>query len=69
VRFSAFSLLSVCTLFALPAQAANWSDTSLGYRYGSAFHEPANPNKVTKNILPLTPVSGYSRVMRIAIGP
>lgn len=42
------------------SQAATWSDTSIGYRYGSDFREPGNPNKVRKNILQLTHASGYS---------
>ncbi|MBO1519082.1 outer membrane protein OmpK [Oceanisphaera pacifica] len=39
--------------------AANWSDTSVGYRYGSDFTEPFNPNDVEKHILSLTHASGY----------
>ena len=44
---------------ALPATAADWSDTSLGYRYGTQFEEPFNPNKIKKNIFSLTHASGY----------
>lgn len=39
--------------------AANWSDTFVGYRYGSNFDEPANPEKIKKNILSFTHASGY----------
>ena len=39
--------------------AANWSDTFVGYRYGTQFTEPGNTDKVKKNILSLTHVSGY----------
>ena len=39
--------------------AADWSDTSLGYRYGTKFAEPFNPDDVAKNILNLSHVSGY----------
>jgi nucleoside-specific outer membrane channel protein Tsx len=42
------------------AYAATWSDTFIGYRYGTQFHEPNNANDVTKNILQLTHSSGYS---------
>jgi nucleoside-specific outer membrane channel protein Tsx len=43
----------------LAAQAADWSDTSIGYRYGTEFAEPFNPNAISKNILNLNHVSGY----------
>ncbi|RFO97672.1 outer envelope protein [Rhodoferax lacus] len=41
------------------AQAADWSDTSIGYRYGTDFAEPRNANKISKDILNLTHASGY----------
>jgi nucleoside-specific outer membrane channel protein Tsx len=40
------------------ATAADWSDTSLGYRYGTKFAEPYNGKDVTKNILNVTHASG-----------
>lgn len=43
----------------LTAQAADWSDTSLGYRYGTKFGEPYGPNDINKSIFNLTHVSGY----------
>jgi nucleoside-specific outer membrane channel protein Tsx len=43
----------------LSAQAATWSDTSIGYRYGSDYAEPFNPNAISKNIINLNHVSGY----------
>jgi len=39
--------------------AADWSDTSLSYRYGQKFAEPYGPNDITKNILNLSHASGY----------
>lgn len=42
------------------AQAATWSDTSVGYRYGTQFTEPNNPENIEKHILQFTHVSGYS---------
>ena len=39
--------------------AANWSDTFIGYRYGSNFDEPGNTDKIKKNILGFTHASGY----------
>ncbi len=44
---------------ACSAQAADWSDTYLGYRYGTEFAEPFNKNDITKNIVNLSHVSGY----------
>jgi len=39
--------------------AAEWSDTSIGWRYGTKFAEPYETNDISKNILSLTHVSGY----------
>jgi nucleoside-specific outer membrane channel protein Tsx len=44
---------------ALPAAAADWSDTAIGYRYGEKFAEPFEGNDIHKNIFNLTHVSGY----------
>lgn len=44
---------------ALPAAAADWSDTSIGYRTGSKFAEPFGVNDIHKDIFNLTHVSGY----------
>ncbi|MEO6852619.1 MAG: outer envelope protein, partial [Rhodoferax sp.] len=41
------------------AQAADWSDTSIGYRYGNSFREPFNPSDISKNIVNITHASGY----------
>ena len=41
------------------AAAAEWSDTSIGYRTGSKFHEPFNTQDISKDIVSLTHVSGY----------
>lgn len=43
----------------LSAQAADWSDTSIGYRYGTQFAEPFNNSDIAKNIFNLNHVSGY----------
>ncbi|HEY1090224.1 MAG TPA: outer envelope protein [Burkholderiaceae bacterium] len=40
-------------------QAADWSDTALGYRHGSSFAEPFNTSDISKNIFSLTHASGY----------
>lgn len=39
--------------------AAEWSDTSISWRYGTKFAEPYETNNISKNILSLTHVSGY----------
>ncbi|GHC92851.1 hypothetical protein GCM10007320_43330 [Pseudorhodoferax aquiterrae] len=41
------------------ASAADWSDTSVGVRYGTKFAEPYNPNDIEKTIVNLTHSSGY----------
>ena len=48
------------SMFCLPASAADWSDTSISWRYGETFREPFNGQKIKKNIFGLTHVSGYS---------
>jgi len=51
--------LSMLATGAAAVQAADWSDTSLGYRYGNRFAEPFNQNDIPKHILNLGYVSGY----------
>ncbi|XHS76780.1 outer envelope protein [Burkholderiaceae bacterium UC74_6] len=41
------------------AHAADWSDTSIGARYGTQFREPYNPEDISKYIVNLTHASGY----------
>ncbi|MES2261027.1 MAG: outer envelope protein [Pseudomonadota bacterium] len=41
------------------ASAADWSDTSIGYRYGTKFAEPFNTKDIDKHIINFTHVSGY----------
>jgi nucleoside-specific outer membrane channel protein Tsx len=43
----------------LAASAADWSDTSIGFRTGSKFAEPFGTNDIHKNIVSLTHASGY----------
>jgi nucleoside-specific outer membrane channel protein Tsx len=52
----ASALAAVITMHG--AAAADWSDTSLGYRYGTHFAEPFNGRDITKNILSVTHASG-----------
>ena len=53
---------AACLLAAVPAtgQAATWSDTFVGYRYGTEFREPTNTRAGEKHVLQLTHASGYS---------
>ena len=44
---------------AAPAQAADWSDTSIGIRGGSKYAEPFNGKDITKTIVNLKHASGY----------
>ncbi|MEO8003759.1 MAG: outer envelope protein [Betaproteobacteria bacterium] len=41
------------------ASAAEWSDTSIGWRYGTKFGEPFEGNDIHKNIIDFQHVSGY----------
>lgn len=45
-------------LATLPAAAADWSDTSIGFRTGNHFGEPFGVNDIHKNIFSLTHVDG-----------
>lgn len=51
--------LCLC-LLGLSLAAADWSDTSMGYRYGTQFREPGIDGTVGKNILQLTHASGWA---------
>jgi nucleoside-specific outer membrane channel protein Tsx len=51
---------AIAMLAASAAQAADWSDTSIGYRYGTKFAEPFGSNDIKKSIIDLNHVSGYS---------
>ena len=53
------SCLGFAIISAATAHAADWSDTSISFRTGSAFNEPFNPVDIKKNIFGLTHVSGY----------
>lgn len=55
-------LLSACATFLLScaaAQAADWSDTAISWRYGTRFAEPYNPEHIKKHIFALSHASGY----------
>ena len=46
-------------LTSLSATAETWSDTSIGWRYGTKFAEPFETNDIHKNIFNFTHVGGY----------
>ena len=54
-RLCALAMACAC----LPA-AAQWSDTSIGVRYGTKFREPYEPDDITKTIVDLQHASGYA---------
>lgn len=54
------SALLVTGLLSPVSQAADWSDTSLSYRYGTKFAEPFNNQDISKNIFGFTDVRGFS---------
>jgi nucleoside-specific outer membrane channel protein Tsx len=60
MRKLSLAALGIVALAALPVSAADWSDTNIGYRYGTNFQEPANPDSMAKNIINFTHASGYS---------
>ncbi|MFA5941831.1 MAG: hypothetical protein WC809_20980 [Sinimarinibacterium sp.] len=45
---------------AVPCPAADWSDTLLGYRFGTQYREPANDSDIAKSIVTVQHVSGYT---------
>jgi len=56
----AAGLIGLSTLAAVQhAHGADWSDNSIGYRYGTKFAEPFNTQDISKNIVNFTHASGY----------
>jgi nucleoside-specific outer membrane channel protein Tsx len=58
-RLSVPYIALLATLAAEPALAAEWSDTSIGFRTGNKYAEPFGSNDIHKNIVSLTHASGY----------
>jgi hypothetical protein len=64
-RAAALAIAAALGLNAAAALAADWSDTSIGWRYGSDFREPfvnkpdGSAQDISKNIVDLQHVSGY----------
>jgi nucleoside-specific outer membrane channel protein Tsx len=52
--------LGLAVLAAVPASAADWSDTNIGYRTGNNFREPGKEMSIQKQIISFGHVSGNS---------
>ncbi len=58
-KLSRTSLVFAAFACSVSAHAADWSDTSIGYRYGTNFSEPFNSSAIVKDIVSINHVSGY----------
>ena len=58
-QFNRTFVVAILAAASCAAQAADWSDTSLSYRYGTKFAEPFNGQEIAKNIVNLSSASGY----------
>lgn len=59
-RVFTLSALALAVSAAPQVSAATWSDTYIGYRFGTEFTEPSNDKDITKHILQFTHASGYA---------
>ncbi len=62
---SKHALFAIMAAVSFGAQAADWSDTAVGYRYAPSQSEPGVSDKVKKNILNFTHVSGDKMGMNL----
>ena len=53
------ALAATLALSGIAGHAADWSDTSIGYRTGSKFAEPYGASDIQKHIVDFNHVSGY----------
>ena len=53
------AIATAAAMLAAASQAADWSDTSIGYRTGDKFAEPFGRTDIHKDILDFNHVSGY----------
>jgi hypothetical protein len=60
VRFGTWLVLALPAGWSVSAAAEEFSDTFIGYRYGSKYREPNNPFDIAKNIVQFTHASTYS---------
>jgi hypothetical protein len=59
VLSAAFFGASIAAAIPTAVHAADWSDTSIGFRTGNKYAEPFGATDITKNIVDLNHVSGY----------
>lgn len=59
-RILATALLALLAAQTARAGILQWQDNFVGYRYGQAFREPGNPDKIAKNIYQFQHASGYA---------
>lgn len=57
--FNRTVIVAILAAGSCAAHAAEWSDTSLSYRYGTRFAEPFNNRDISKSIVNLSSASGY----------
>ncbi len=60
VRLAATLVLAPVAGWSVSVPAETFSDGFIGYRYGSKYREPNNPNDIAKNIVQFTQASTYS---------
>jgi len=59
LTFQRAALFAACAACCLAARAADWSDTSIGYRWGNKFAEPFEGDSIPKSIFDFQHASGY----------
>jgi nucleoside-specific outer membrane channel protein Tsx len=57
--FTRTALAACLVTGAFSAHAADWSDTSISWRYGTKFAEPYNSEDISKHVVNFSNVSGY----------
>lgn len=59
MKFKRTALVALLAASSCAVHAADWSDTSLSYRYGTKFAEPFNTEDISKHIVNFSSASGY----------
>jgi nucleoside-specific outer membrane channel protein Tsx len=58
--FAALGFATLTVFPALTASAADWSNTTIGFRWGPSYHEPGIPDSIDKYTISFNHASGYS---------